>query len=137
MMMERKNGQQGQRPKKAIQAAACPALPLHTSNDHPPTPTPTPAQGRPSFQALPTHGLRLSWAMLCLLGSLSPWLVSQTLGCQKEEDLSHMLQGSGLSTLTLRLARGVGRMEALVIPPSSTFWPPLLGTNQKTRSPCP
>lgn len=94
---------------------------------------PSPATHTPLRVALPSklsaspHSSAFWGHTLLRRTCYSPWLIPGTSGCPWERNLSQVLHGSALPTLTLGLARCVRGTNAQIIPPSSTTLPALQG----------
>lgn len=128
-MMIRKNGQQGQRPKKAIQAV-CPTLPLHANLRH--TLSSQAAFSPSSYQptAIQDHALSAQ-PSAPLAYSSDPRLPKRKPPLSDANGL-----WSAHSNLTPLLAGSVTGINVLVYSPSSTILTtPCQGQDKKTRSP--
>lgn len=142
MVLEKKNGRQGQRPRK-------PYKQQHARRMHP---RPTPATRIRACSRAHTHThtrthsltlvaspSKLSAGPRLSVASRGHALLGRPIGsgsdCVEEKSLSQMPQGFHLYTLSPGLASRVRGTEAGSTTPSSTFSPPPPESNQMTRSP--
>lgn len=135
VVLERKNGQQGQRPKEPYKQQHAWST-HHTLIPATHTHTHTPQSARVAFHLPSSHQpMPISPLETTPCSANPPWLILRPQDCPQENNVSQVPQGLDLYTLTPALARGIRGNEAQAIPPSSTFLPPLPGTNQMTRCP--